>query len=126
MNRRSFITVLAGLPIAGRLFRQEKRPEAGDVVDLRVCRRCEAERLDWLAKQSRNHHCMDSACLSPSFRTGLPQTGDVIFRGAGNVEVLRLCSHRLWVNPAVKTNEAATEFIGCIGGLLGGRGLLTN
>lgn len=98
MNRRSFITALAGLPIVGKLFGLEKHPKAGDVVDWRVCLECEADRL---AKRSRGH--------------GVPSLvydgSTQITFNSGDVEIFRVCAHRMWVNPAVKTNEAAREFI---------------
>ncbi len=70
--------------------------------DLRVCQKCEAERLDRFAKRS---------CSSVFDAVDPGHVGQIIFSGAGNVEILRMCAHRLWVNPAVETNKAAREFI---------------
>lgn len=80
-------------------------PELG----LRVCPECEAKRLDRLAKQP----CNGAVTLNPE------NTGDLIFIGEGGVEILRACDHRMWVNPAIKTNEAAKEFARCFRGFLG-------
>ena len=77
-------------------------PGPSEEGDLRVCPQCEAERL---AKQSKTGSLQYHNCA-----------GEIAFRCAGNVEVLRVCAHRMWVNPTVKTNEAAKEFISFFGG----------
>ncbi len=116
MKRRQFFW--APIAAVGALFGFSRPALAEDRDgDLRVCPKCEAARRDMLLITS-------GSGASVFCDVDFGKTGEIVFCGDGNVEILRACAHRMWVNPAVKTNKATKEFASHFGSVLDGRGLL--